>query len=117
MALLSDGTAKVHRSILVELWCFTSDQLHPCLGIFVASCLEVVAALWREEAEEVLSTAFWVFEITDGVEVIETDLFKKTLLGGRFVEREEIGPKDKVEWFPLLRTGALVVCMPWNKMG
>lgn len=44
-----------------------------------------------------LSTAFWVFEIPDGVEVIETDLFKKTLLGGRFVEGEEIGPKDKVE--------------------
>ena len=108
MALLSDGTAKVHRPILVELWCFTLDQLHPCLGIFVASCLEVVAALWREEAEQVLSTAFWVFEVTDGVEVIETDLFEKTLFGGRLVEGEEVGTKDKVEWFPLLRTGALV---------
>ena len=58
---MSDWAAEVHRPIIIELWCFTLDQLHPCLGIGVASCLEVVVAFWREEAEEMLSTTFWVF--------------------------------------------------------
>ena len=73
----------------------------------------MVAALWREEAKEVLSTTFWVFEVADGVEVVETDLLKEPLLGGRFVEGEEVGTKNKVECFPLLRIGAcaLALCM------
>ena len=58
---MRDRAAEVQRPIIIELCSFTLDQLHPCLGIGVASCLEVVVAFWREEAEEILSTAFWVF--------------------------------------------------------
>ena len=105
---MSDWAAKVRRSILVELRCFTLNQLHPCLSICVASSLEVVAALRGEEAKEVLPTAFWVFKVTNGVEVVEADLFEETLLSGRFVEGEEVWAEDKVESFPLLGECALV---------
>lgn len=33
-----------------------------------------------------LAATFGVFEVSNGVEVVETDLFEKTLFGGRFVE-------------------------------
>lgn len=105
---MSGWAAQVHRSILVKLRCFTLNQLNPCLSIWVASSLEVVAALRGEEAKEVLPTAFWVFKVTDGVEVVETDLFEETLLSGRFVEGEEVWAEDKVERFPLLGECALV---------
>ncbi len=105
---MSGWAAKVHRSILVKLRCFTFNQLYPCLSICVASSLEVVAALRGEEAEEVLSTAFWIFKVTDGVEVVEADLFEETLLSGRFVEGEKVWTEDKVERFPLLGECALV---------
>lgn len=85
MTLVSGWTAKVHRSILVELWRFPFDQFHPCFCICVAFCLEVVAAFGGEEAEEVLPAAFWVFEVADGVEVVKADLFEETLLGRRLV--------------------------------
>lgn len=91
---MSGRAAKVHGSILVELWCFTLDQLHPCLGICIASALEVVAAFGGKQAEEVLAATFRVFEVSNGVEVVETDLFEKTLFRGRFVEREEVGAQD-----------------------
>lgn len=74
MSLMCDWAAKVYRSILVELWCFTLDQLHPRLSICFASSLEMVTALGGEEAEEVLP-AFWVFEVADSVEVVEAYLF------------------------------------------
>lgn len=57
----------------------------------------MVAALGREEAEEVVSAAFWVFEVADGVEVAEADFFEQAFLGGRFIEGEEVGAKDKKE--------------------
>ena len=114
MASASDWAAEVQRSILVELWCFTLDQLHPFLGICVAPGLEVVVALGREEAEEILAATFWVFEVVDGVEIVETDLFEQTLLGGRFVEGKKVGTKDKVKGFPLLQAGALVECVYWS---
>ena len=114
---MSDWATKVQRSILVELWCFTLDQLHPRLGIHVASGLEVVVALGREETEEMLSATFGVFQVADGVEVIETDLFEETLLGGRFIEGEQVRAKDKVEGFPLLQAGALVKCKYRSGMG
>lgn len=98
---MSGGATKVHRFILVKLWCFTLDQFDPRLGICVASSLEVIAALGGEEAEKVLTAAFWVFKVADGIEVVEADLFEETLLSRRFVEREEVGAEDKVEGFPL----------------
>ena len=55
-----------------------------------------------------LPTALWVFKVTDGVEVVEANLFEETLLSGRFVEGEEVWAEDKVERFPLLRERALV---------
>ena len=108
---MGDWEGNVHGSILVKLWCFTLDQFYPCPGICIASTLEVVAAFGGEEAEEVLAATFRVFEVSDGVEIIETDLFEKALFGGRFVEREEVGAQDQVEGFPLLREDALVECM------
>lgn len=73
---MSGWAANFYRSILVELWCFTFYQLHPCLGICIASALEVVAAFGGEQAEEVLAATFRVFEVSDGVKVVETNLFK-----------------------------------------
>lgn len=77
----------------------------------------MVVTLGREEAEEVLSATFWVFQVVNGVEVVETDLFEQTLLGGRFVEGKKVGTKDKVERFPLLQAGALVECVYWSGRG
>ncbi len=77
----------------------------------------MVIAFGGEEAEEVLPAAFWVFEVADGVEVVEAYLFEETLLGGRFVEGEEVRAKDEVEGFPLLQAGALVKGMPCSGMG
>ena len=99
---MNDWATKLDWSVLVELWGFTLDQLYPCLGICVASCLEVVVTLRREEAEEVLSAALWIFEVADGIKVVEANLLEKTLLGGGLVEGEEVGPEDEVEGFPLL---------------
>ena len=62
----------------------------------------MVTALGGEEAEEVLPARFWVFEVTDSVQVVETYLFEETLLGGRFVEGEEVRAENKVEGLPLL---------------
>lgn len=117
MASTGDCAAKVRRSILVELWCFTLDQLDPFLGICVAPGLEVIVALGREEAEEILPATFWVFQVVDGVEIVETDLFEQTLLGGRFVEGKKVRTEDKVEGFPLLQAGALVKCVYWSGRG
>ena len=99
---MNSWAAKVHWSILIELWCFTLDQLYPCLSICIASCLEVVAALWGEEAEEVLPAAFWVFKVAYGVQVVEADLLEETFFGRRFVERKKVGAEDKVKGLPLL---------------
>lgn len=82
MTLTSNWAAKVYRSVLVELRCFTLDQLHPCLSICVASTLEVVAALWGEKAEEMLPAPFRVFEVSDSIQVVKPDLFQQTLFGG-----------------------------------
>lgn len=76
----------------------------------------MVVTLRREEAEEVLSAAFWIFEVADCIQVVEADLFEKTLLGGGFVEREQVGSEDEVEGFPLLRRGALAECKSWFKV-
>lgn len=91
---MGDWATNVHGSIVVQLWCFTLDQFHPCLGICITSTLEVVAAFRGEEAEEVLAATFRVFEVSDGIKIVETYLFEKTLLGGRFVEGEEVGAQD-----------------------
>ena len=66
---MGDWAAKVYRAILIELWCFTLNQFHPCLGIRVASGLKVVVALGREEAKEMLPATFGVFQVANGVEV------------------------------------------------
>lgn len=68
----------------------------------------MVAALGGEETEEVLSTAFRIFQVTYGVQIVEADLLEEAFFGGRFVEREKVGTEDEVEGFPLLRAGALV---------
>ena len=114
---MSSWAANVHRFVLVELWCLTFDQFHPCLSICVAFGLEVVAAFGRKEAEEVLSAAFWVFEVPHSVEVSEADLLEETFFNGRFVEGEKIWAKDQVKGFPLLRADKLVRCKPWSRMG
>ena len=46
-------------------------------------------------------------------------MLEEPLLGRRFVEGEEVGTKNKVECFPLLRIGACAsaLCMSWNRMG
>ena len=105
---MSDRAADVDRSVLVELWGFMFDQFNPCLGICVASCLEVVAALGGKETKEMLPATFWVFQAANGVEVIEADLLEQTFFGRGFVEGEEIGAKDEIEGLPLLRVGGLV---------
>ena len=67
MTLLSGWAAEVERSVLVQLWRFAFDQFDPCLGICVASALEMVVALRGEEAKEMLPTPFRVFEVADGI--------------------------------------------------
>ena len=79
---MSGWAAEVERSIMVELWRFTFDQFHPCLGICVASALEMVVTLGGEEAKEMLPAPFRVFEVPDGVQIVESDLFQQTLFGG-----------------------------------
>lgn len=94
---MSRWATKVHRSILIDLWCFTLDQLYPCLSISVAFSLEMIAALRGEEAEEVLPAAFRVFQVAYGVQVVEAYLLEKAFFSGRFVERKKVGAEDKVE--------------------
>ena len=57
---------------------------------------------WREEPENILSPASWVFKVRDGCEIREADLLEETLLGCRFVEGKEVWTEDEVEGFPLL---------------
>lgn len=64
-----------------------------------------------------LSAAFWVFQVVDGVEIVEADLFEQTFLGGRFVEGKKVGTKDEVEGFPLLHKNALMRCVYWRGKG
>ena len=68
----------------------------------------MVTALGGEEAEEMLPARFWVFEVADSIQVVETYLFEETLLSGRFVEGEKVGAENKVEGLPLLGGGTLV---------
>ena len=62
----------------------------------------MVVALGGEEAKEILPAPFRVFEVPDGIQIVKSDLFQKTLFGGWFVEGEEVGAENKEEGLPLL---------------
>lgn len=59
-------------------------------------------ARWREQSEEILSFALWVFKVCDCCEIGKRYLFEKALFSCGLVERKEVWAKDEVESFPLL---------------
>lgn len=62
------------------------DQRHPGLGLRFALGLQMKIARGGEQAEDVLAFALGIFEVGDGREVGEGQLFEEAFFGGGFVD-------------------------------
>ena len=96
------GTAEEKFLFLLIDTCFLPYEFHPVPSVFLILGLQVEVLGGREEAEDVLTAALGVFEVGYCGQVGKVDLFVEAVFGDVFVDGEEVGAEDEVEFLPLL---------------